>query len=218
MYDGRIEIWTLLKTVVELGLSGDAETAQAMLSSAGITLPTGDLGDGCFDMQGARYLIPQYCLCDPDNVLEDGAEENVKTDGGHGNGSSSGAVVAIASGSDLPLSSTSDGQDLCAALDQGDEIKLLHGDDDLNGNDEKAQDTLVKLKIRVSSSPPQDLIINVPAFVTPIRVKREIINRVPDLATKSLKLIFLGKLLDDNRAIIEQGWVAEYMLQAFVGS
>ena len=206
MYDGRIEIWNLLKTVVDLGMSGDVDTAQAMLNSAGITLPTGDLGDGCFDIQGARYLIPQYCLCDPDNVTE----------------------VSDATAPDLAPTSNPSNASVTAPVDNESHHRQISTTDDddkavlLTQEHNEIVSTLptsatIEIKVRISSSPPQDITLNLPTTANSLRVKREIIDCIPTLATKSLKLILLGKLLDDHKSVKSQGWSTNIMLQAFVG-
>ena len=41
VYDGRPEIWDALKAAAEAAEEGDYELAQAILSGASITLPTG---------------------------------------------------------------------------------------------------------------------------------------------------------------------------------
>ncbi|KAI8368239.1 uncharacterized protein BYT42DRAFT_585868 [Radiomyces spectabilis] len=67
-YEGRPEIWQALHAVVT---SDDVQLARSILEAANITLPTGDLSDGCFDELGNRYEIPVYCLADPTNLLQD---------------------------------------------------------------------------------------------------------------------------------------------------
>lgn len=57
-YSGRIEIWQMLRLAAE----SDHETAQCILNSENITCPTGKLTDGCYDVTGNFYLIPDYCM------------------------------------------------------------------------------------------------------------------------------------------------------------
>lgn len=68
-YEGRREIWNALRTVCELGPE-DNTTAQAILDSVGISIPTGDLTDGCYDELGNRYVIPIFCIVEPSNLVE----------------------------------------------------------------------------------------------------------------------------------------------------
>lgn len=52
-------------------------TAQTIIDAAGATLPTGDLADGVYDALGAYYGIPEWVVCDPVNVAEEGEEAEV---------------------------------------------------------------------------------------------------------------------------------------------
>jgi len=56
---------------VELSHQNDLRTAQAVLDSAGITIPTGDLGTGCYDELGHRFVIPEFVLSEPSNIQDD---------------------------------------------------------------------------------------------------------------------------------------------------
>ncbi|KAI8072965.1 hypothetical protein BC940DRAFT_292057 [Gongronella butleri] len=67
-YEGRSEIWDALKAAVE---SEDLTLAQSILDAANITLPTGNMVDGCYDELGNRYVIPAYCIVEPSNLKDD---------------------------------------------------------------------------------------------------------------------------------------------------
>jgi len=71
-YDGRQEIWQALKAVCE---TDSLEMAQVIVESAGIKVPTGKLTDGCYDELGNQYVLPNFCLIDPSNMI-DGATGN----------------------------------------------------------------------------------------------------------------------------------------------
>jgi len=47
-------------------------TAQSILDAAEVTLPTGDLADGVYDLWGNYYQLAECVVCDPDNVIEEG--------------------------------------------------------------------------------------------------------------------------------------------------
>jgi hypothetical protein len=70
-YDGLVETWNSLRVAVELSHQNDLSTAQAVLDSAGITIPTGDLGQGCYDELGHRFVIPDFVLSEPSNIVDD---------------------------------------------------------------------------------------------------------------------------------------------------
>ena len=73
-YDGLVETWNSLRVAVELSHQNDLSTAQAVLDSAGITIPTGDLGVGCYDERGHRFVVPDFVLAEPSNILDDEVE------------------------------------------------------------------------------------------------------------------------------------------------
>ena len=59
---------------MELSHQEDLPTAQAVLDSAGITIPSGDLGLGCYDERGHRFVIPEFVLSEPSNIMDDEVE------------------------------------------------------------------------------------------------------------------------------------------------
>ncbi|RKP39901.1 hypothetical protein BJ085DRAFT_32601 [Dimargaris cristalligena] len=67
-YEGRPEIWQALQLVCSADTSA---LAQAIVDSAQISVPTGRLSDGCYDILGNRYVIPVYCIQDPSNLVDE---------------------------------------------------------------------------------------------------------------------------------------------------
>ncbi|OZJ03385.1 hypothetical protein BZG36_04485 [Bifiguratus adelaidae] len=67
-YEGRSEIWQALRAACE---AQDTKLAQSILDASGITIPTGNLTEGCYDERGNRYVIPIYCLVPPTNLIQD---------------------------------------------------------------------------------------------------------------------------------------------------
>lgn len=63
-----MEIWQALRCACE---SEDLKLSQAIIDSANITIPTGNLSDGCYDELGNKYVIPIYCIVDPTNLITD---------------------------------------------------------------------------------------------------------------------------------------------------
>jgi len=59
--------------------SGDLATAQSIIDAAGITVPTGDLCEGCYDEQGVLYRLPQCIVSDPQNMA---VSHSLDEDGG----------------------------------------------------------------------------------------------------------------------------------------
>lgn len=61
--------------------SGDIATAQGILDAAAITLPTGNLVDGCYDEIGNLYRLPEVVVSDPGNLGADTEGEDITVDG-----------------------------------------------------------------------------------------------------------------------------------------
>lgn len=66
---GRQEVWAALAAAITLMRECDLATAQSIVDAAGITVPTGDLCQGCYDEQGALYRLPQCIVNDPENMI-----------------------------------------------------------------------------------------------------------------------------------------------------
>lgn len=85
---GKPEIWQTLKAVLEVlwkgdedgGVDGGLGTAQMMIEAAGITVPTGDLASGVYDVFGEFYMMPEHIVADPENVIESSAGAGDKLD------------------------------------------------------------------------------------------------------------------------------------------
>ncbi|KAJ3077933.1 hypothetical protein HK102_004853 [Quaeritorhiza haematococci] len=67
-YSGRQEIWMALRLACE---AATQEDAQAIIDSANITIPTGNLTEGCYDELGNHYVIPIFCIVEPTNLIRD---------------------------------------------------------------------------------------------------------------------------------------------------
>jgi hypothetical protein len=60
-----------LKNVSDLLREGELITAQGILEAAGVTTPTGNLIEGCYDEAGNLYRLPETIILDPINVIPD---------------------------------------------------------------------------------------------------------------------------------------------------
>lgn len=68
---GRSEIWAALAAALTfMRENNDLATAQSIIDAAGITVPTGDVCQGCYDEQGALYRLPQCIVSDPENMVQ----------------------------------------------------------------------------------------------------------------------------------------------------
>ncbi len=73
---GRPEVWAALSAATSLMRDGDIATAQGIIDAAGVTVPTGDLCDGCYDENGALYRLPEIVVMDPVNVVDSPGSED----------------------------------------------------------------------------------------------------------------------------------------------
>lgn len=78
---GRPEIWQTLHAALQVlwdptGQEDDGSDglnmAQTILSAAEISLPTGNLANGVYDSLGNYYPLPEWIVCDPTDVVDDG--------------------------------------------------------------------------------------------------------------------------------------------------
>jgi hypothetical protein len=78
---GRSEIWAALSSAISLMQAGELATAQGIIDAAGVTVPTGDLCQGCYDEQGVLYRLPQCIVGNPENMVQSSlAEDDFDTD------------------------------------------------------------------------------------------------------------------------------------------
>lgn len=76
---GRPEVWVALSAATSFLQAGDLNTARSIIDAAGVTVPTGNLCEGCYDENGALYRLPHCIVSDPENILDDRTAEQ-----GHG--------------------------------------------------------------------------------------------------------------------------------------
>lgn len=99
---GRTEVWAALSTAISMMQTGDLATAQGIIDAAGVTVPTGDLCQGCYDEQGVLYRLPQCIVSDPENLAAPGAANDSRNSAADANGMSDGnAAGDSASGDEL---------------------------------------------------------------------------------------------------------------------
>ncbi|KAH7310411.1 hypothetical protein B0I35DRAFT_411933 [Stachybotrys elegans] len=77
---GRPEIWQTVHAALQVMWDSAGQddqddeglaTAQTILSAAEISLPSGNLVNGVYDSLGNYYQIPEWVVCDPDNLVEE---------------------------------------------------------------------------------------------------------------------------------------------------
>ncbi|KAI9029925.1 hypothetical protein CLU79DRAFT_413630 [Phycomyces nitens] len=176
-YEGRREIWQALQAACS---TPDIHLARSILDAANVTLPTGNPAEGCFDELGNRYEIPLYCLVDPSNLVS----EETST---HEDESETAQMITpvppiihTATNSSSSLSLSQSIEKTSAPTDTSHPIIIrLSTAKDLHLNIHYQKETVGSLKMRIFEDPE--------ANIAP--------------ATHTLRLIYLGRILQDNMTI-----------------
>ncbi|EFE43358.1 ubiquitin domain protein, putative, partial [Trichophyton verrucosum HKI 0517] len=236
---GRPEIWAALSTALSLLREGDVQTAQGIIDAAGITIPTGDVCEGCYDESGALYKFPEVIVSDPVNLADDddAAEEAFKCDTG------------------ADLDGDADGD---TAGDETSTAKLVLGtgssDDLLDKEKERRREEkgkrnerdLLKVTARLSDRGGPDVVVSigkeqtVAALVRRIQAEARVrcrfdislttttmmmmIEKLSITANCSsqlpsntrIQIVYLGKFFRDSQTLLEQGWKEGNVVNAYV--
>lgn len=207
---GRPEVWQVLRTALEAMWEGDIRraagveplddddsggmaTAQGILKAAEVTLPTGDLSNGVYDSLGNYYALPEWVVCDPTNVVNNGEVQRqsaAQDDKGEG---------------DLT------GDDTAEELDE---------DEALRRREEKGKavvdmKNLVKVRARLSENHP-DVIISIDADESVRSLARRIVEESGLPSTRHVRIAYMGKILKENMSLPSQGWQKDHIVNALV--
>jgi len=195
---GHPEVWQTIKTALEVIWAGgdpaDADggwaTAQAILRAASITVPNGYIHRGVFDQQGAKYDLPKHIICDPANlVVED--------------------PVVVDDGSNDEIGDKSEG----VSEEEEDEAAILQRREEKGKGVEVEQ---MQLKARRNDGVSHDLVISAGRQDTVKQILRKFSQSAGISPPKHLQLYYMGKRLDPELTLLDQGWVDGYMLSAFI--
>lgn len=194
---GQPEIWGAIRAAVgEIhaeakngGGGAGYATAQTIIDAVGATLPTGDLADGVYDSLGAYYGIPEWVVCDPVNVAEEGEEAEVEDDEGKGK----------------------------VVVTQRDTVKVTTRLSESGGIDVRVrigrEDTVKTLARMVAEG--SDVCLHCPQPPTP-QPNEKILTARQLPPQKHIRIAYLGKILRENDTLIAQGWREGHMLNGLV--
>lgn len=223
---GRPEVWAALSTAITLMRGGDLATAQSIVDAAGVTIPTGDLCEGCYDEQGVLYRLPQCIVSDPENM----------------------AQTTLASANDI----TRDGE---ATQDEEDTEALSDGKlatDDASGDeliredierrrDEKGKTSerdLIRVRARLSDRGGPDLVLSIGKGQSVGFLARKIQQEAGVCFPWSLfwkgyshsdlffqipnhqrvRIAYLGRMLKEHESLLDQGWQHGHVVNALIAS
>jgi hypothetical protein len=201
---------------------GDLATAQSIVDAAGVTIPTGDLCEGCYDEQGVLYRLPQCIVSDPENMAKTNSVSATSTqeDIGHE--------------PDDDMEGLSDGK-LATDDASGDE---LIAEDAERRRDEKGKTSerdLIRVQARLSDRDGPDLMLlvgkNQSVGFVARKVQQEGGVRFPITSTwlvasdltffqisihQRVRLVYLGRMLKEHESLLEQGWQNGHVINAMV--
>ncbi|RGP60329.1 ubiquitin domain-containing protein 2 [Fusarium sporotrichioides] len=196
---GRPEIWQTIHAALQVlwdPASQDAQddgsnglaTAQMILSAAEISLPTGDLANGVYDVFGNYYQLSEWAVSDPQNVGEDqetGAKGDISTVG----------------------------DDTAADEELSDDE--LDGKKQEKGKEVDEVQKVVKLRARLSEN-GQDINVNISELETVRSIAKKIALEADLASTKKIRIAYMGKILKDNLSLSAQNWRTGHVVNALV--
>lgn len=223
---GRQESWAALRTVTELVRSGEIETARGILDASGITLPTGNLLDGCYDSLGNLYKLPQAVISDPVDLTEDSEYAHGRStsniDGDTIMGESEAKAAALGGEDEKNMASAEDPE----AIEQRREEK-----------GKSVERDAVKVRCRLSDRGGPDVIVSlgrsqtVSTLVRRVGIEAQVspsccatplvfyceANILQQIQSQSrVRFAYLGRILNDKETLAAQGWKEGHVLNALV--
>jgi len=193
---GRPEVWqtihAALKVLWEPSSVEDDDTeglstAQTILSAAEISLPTGNLSNGVYDALGNYYALPEWIVCDPLDVIDDGDSKGDLSTGGD--------------------ETTSDDDD-----DLEEDSESRREEKGKGVVDVREQ---VTLRARLSEN-GRDYQIVVAKSDTVRSVARRIAEEASLASNKRVRIAYMGKMLKEGSSLESQGWKPDHIVNALV--
>ncbi|RJE26375.1 ubiquitin domain protein [Aspergillus sclerotialis] len=194
---GRQEVWAALSATISFMYAGDYATAQSIIDAAGVTVPTGDLCEGCYDERGVLYRLPQCIVSDPENMVED--DES----------------------SDFPGNDDLDTVSECKMATDDASGDDLISEDMERRRDEKGKTSerdLIRVRARLSDRGDADLVLSVGKGQSVGFVARRIHEEAELHEHQRVKIAYLGKVLKEHRSLVEQGYMTGNVINALVVS
>ncbi|PYH87191.1 hypothetical protein BO82DRAFT_4999 [Aspergillus uvarum CBS 121591] len=189
---GRPEIWAALSAAVSLVRAGDMSTAQTIIDAAGITVPTGDLCQGCYDEQGALYRLPECIVSDPENMVRSVHDQEDEFDTDDGRLSSDEAS----------------GDDLIAT-----DVDLERRRDEKGKTSER---DLIRVRARLSDRGGPDIDLSVGKTENVGFIARKVQQEAVIPRSYRVRIAYLGKILKEHEPLVDQGWNPGYVVNALV--
>ncbi|KAN0067622.1 hypothetical protein V8E54_014187 [Elaphomyces granulatus] len=194
---GRSEVWAALSAATSLLQEGDLTTAQSILDAAGVTVPTGNLSEGCYDQNGVLYRLPHCIVSDPENVVDDSAGEQ-----GDGVTDLDGDAI---SDRKLAMSEESEDELIPEDLERRREEKGKMSERDL-----------IKVKARLSDRGGPDIPISIGKLQSVGLLANKVQTEAGISGKQRVRIAYLGRILKEDEPLLEQGWKAGHIVNALV--
>ncbi|KAL2818974.1 hypothetical protein BDW59DRAFT_151706 [Aspergillus cavernicola] len=209
---GRPEVWAALSTALILMRTGDLGTAQSIIDAAGVTVPTGDLCQGCYDEQGVLYRLPRCIVSDPENIVLESSKRDDEQDEGTDE-------------DDVDVDEGFEMEDRKFALDEASGDELIAGEDEdverERRRDEKGKASerdIIRVKARLSDRDGQDLVVAIKKTQNVGFLARKVQQDVGIPRTQRVRIAYLGKILKEHTPLVDQGWKPGHVVNALVVS
>ncbi|KAJ5883708.1 uncharacterized protein N7473_010594 [Penicillium subrubescens] len=203
---GRPEVWAALSTAITLMRGGDLATAQSIVDAAGVTIPTGDLCEGCYDEQGVLYRLPQCIVSDPENMAQTtlSSANDITRDGG-------------ATQEEEDTEALSDGK---LATDDASGDELIREDIERR-RDEKGKTSerdLIRVQARLSDRGGPDLVLSIGKGQSVGFLARKIQQETGISNYQRVRIAYLGRMLKEHESLLDQGWQHGHVVNALIAS
>ncbi|KAK2738859.1 hypothetical protein FQN57_006873 [Myotisia sp. PD_48] len=198
---GRSEVWAALSTAITLMREGDLVTAQSIIDAAGVTVPTGDLCEGCYDENGALYRLPETIVSDPVNIITT-TESDVNLKLGSRATTAEGDAISSAK---LVINIDSDGDEL------DNELETYRGE-----KGKRNERDYIKVIARLSDRGGPDVTVSIWKDQTVGLLARKIQDEVGLTGKRRVRIAYLGKILKEHHSLSAQGWKEGNVVNALV--
>ncbi|KAL2756463.1 hypothetical protein ACRALDRAFT_2104908, partial [Sodiomyces alcalophilus JCM 7366] len=177
-------------------------TAESILHAADITLPTGNLAQGVYDILGNYYPLPEWVVADPENLAENDAEGEARDRRTSHEGVDDEDMKGDWTGAD-----DDDSDDL-------DEHEAAKRREEKGKAVVQVQD-LIPVRARLSEN-ARDITVSI-VKTDPVRTLAWRVQEAASLSSsKKVRIAYMGKILKENLPLDAQGWREGHTVNALV--
>jgi hypothetical protein len=206
-----------LKAALQVLWTGDEDdeggiaTAQTILEAADVSLPTGDLANGAYDVFGALYSLPEWVVSDPVNMVVEAIDEVE-------DGLVKGSPAVIDEEEEAARRREEKGKAVLAAADI---IAVKARLSDRGGADVTVHvgkaDSVRLLTKRIFEESGVSTLVSPPCSLMYYVVNKHTnIFKLQLPPSKRIKIVYMGKMLKENESLLSQGWKDDHIINALV--